>query len=80
MLLLALLRRSLEQFAHFTALVRLIKQPILILCFHDFLLNAVDNAKRDEQVVAVRAEILSSAVQTPRTLCGGAEEGLRWMY
>lgn len=79
MLFLPILRRSIKELPHFTALVRFVEQPILVLCFNDFLLDAVDNAKRDEQVMAVGTEILSGAVEAPSALCRRAEEGLCWV-
>lgn len=53
------------------ALVRLVKEPVLVLCFDDFLLDAVDDTECYEQVVPMGAEVLTCAVQTARRVDGG---------
>jgi hypothetical protein len=52
-----------QRFNPFT-LMRLIQKPILVLCFYDLSLDAIYNAQRDEQIVAVGSKVLSCVVQT----------------
>lgn len=51
--------------------MRLVQQPILVLGFHDLFLDAIDDAQRDEEVVAVRTEVLARAVEATRCVDGG---------
>lgn len=67
---------SIQHRADLRTLLSLVQQPMLVLCFHHLLLNAVHDAQGNKQVVTLRAQIAPCALETPRAVRSGVVEGV----